>query len=119
MNPTSTDNDVPLTKKERRELREKEKLSYKESKQRRKRNIRMLKRGAILGAVMLVGVFIWNLATAPLDPARDPKNILQVRDDDWIKGHRDAPVQLIEYLDFECESCRAYYPLVKQLKQDM
>ena len=119
MNPTFTDNDSGLTKKERRELREKEKLSYKESKQRRKRNIRILKKIITFGAVILVGIFIWNLATAPLDPARDPKNILQIREDDWVKGHRDAPVQLIEYLDFECESCRAYHPLVKQLKQEM
>lgn len=111
--------DQKMTKRERRELREQEKMSYKQSKQWRKKIIRNLKKTAIFSVVILVGVFIWNLATAPLDPARDPKNILQLKSDDWLKGDKNAPAQLIEYLDFECESCKAYHPLVKQLQAEM
>lgn len=43
---------------------------------------------------------------------------LTVQADDWVKGDKDAPVTLIEYLDFECESCGAYYPIVKELEKD-
>src|SRR5580698_2500276 len=34
---------------------------------------------------------------------------------DWTLGSSTAPVSLIEYGDFECPACGAYYPLVKQL----
>ncbi len=119
MNPTSTENNSELTKRERRELREQEKISYKQSKQRKKKIIRTIKKAAIFSVIILVGIFIWKSATAPLDPARDPKNILQIQSDDWTYGNKEAPVTLIEYLDYECESCRSYQPLVKQLKQEM
>jgi protein-disulfide isomerase len=33
-------------------------------------------------------------------------------------GPKDAKVYLVEYLDPECESCRMFYPLVKQLMKD-
>jgi protein-disulfide isomerase len=51
--------------------------------------------------------------TLPLD-----KNLLQVKSDDWVKGNPDASITLIEYLDFECEACRAYYPFVKQVSEE-
>jgi protein-disulfide isomerase len=34
---------------------------------------------------------------------------------DWTLGSSTAPVSLIEYGDFQCPACGAYYPLVKQL----
>ncbi|HWP63895.1 MAG TPA: thioredoxin domain-containing protein [Candidatus Binatia bacterium] len=33
-------------------------------------------------------------------------------------GPADAPVTLVEYLDPECESCRAFYPVVKDVMGD-
>ncbi|MFT6067933.1 MAG: protein-disulfide isomerase [Bacteriovoracaceae bacterium] len=33
-------------------------------------------------------------------------------------GPKDAKVYLVEYLDPECESCRMFYPLVKQIMKD-
>ena len=46
------------------------------------------------------------------------KKLLEVVSDDYIKGNKDATVTLVEYLDFECEACGAYYPLVKQLSEE-
>lgn len=39
---------------------------------------------------------------------------------DWIKGAplKDTKVTLIEYSDFQCPACGAYYPIVKQLSQE-
>lgn len=107
------------SKKERRELKALEKLADKSARQRKKKFKKIFKKSIVGACVALFVFFIWKSANAPLDPAQDPKNILQIQDDDWMKGNKDAPVQLIEYLDFECEVCRTYHPLIKQLKQDM
>lgn len=37
---------------------------------------------------------------------------------DWIEGSSTAPVTLIEYGDYECPACGAYYPVIKQLQTD-
>ena len=41
-----------------------------------------------------------------------------VRPDSATLGPADAPVTVVEFLDPECESCRAFYPTVKQLLKD-
>lgn len=43
---------------------------------------------------------------------------LEVKTNDWVVGNADAKVTLVEYLDFECEACGAYYPLTTQLKEE-
>jgi protein-disulfide isomerase len=71
-----------------------------------------------LGAVVIVGLLFSNKL---LNPAPTPatnaeaESILTIAQDDHMKGNPDAKVTLVEYLDFECEACGAYYPLIKQL----
>jgi len=36
----------------------------------------------------------------------------------WTKGNSDSKVILVEYSDFQCPACGAYYPLVKQLTEE-
>ena len=41
-----------------------------------------------------------------------------VRDDSRILGERgSSDVELVEFLDFECEACRAAYPVVESLRE--
>lgn len=63
---------------------------------------------AALGTVKLVN--------APTD--QTPSILESLSDADWVKGDRQAQTVLIEYSDFQCPACKAYYPLVKQLAQD-
>jgi protein-disulfide isomerase len=56
-------------------------------------------------------------ANTPTTPA-NVADIVSVKADDYVKGNPNGSVVLIEYLDFECEACRAYFPLVKQLEKD-
>lgn len=34
-----------------------------------------------------------------------------------VFGKADSPVQLTEYVDFQCEACYAYFPIVKEVKE--
>jgi protein-disulfide isomerase len=58
---------------------------------------------------------------APVNSAVTPEaksDLLVVKSDDNKKGPDGASVILIEYLDFECEACRAFVPLVKELENE-
>lgn len=69
--------------------------------------------GLFLAAVAL-GVW-YQLAPKRSTPAISANDLLIVRNIDHKKGAENATMTLIEYLDFECEACGAYYPLVKHL----
>lgn len=43
---------------------------------------------------------------------------LLVRDDSPTRGPADARVTLVEFLDPECEACRAAYPIVEEILSD-
>lgn len=65
-----------------------------------------------------VGLLAWVIVAAPDKQSLAPDDVLMVATDDYVVGPNDAPVTLIEYLDFECEACGAYFPIVKQLEKD-
>ncbi len=69
--------------------------------------------------ILGLGIFgIWKFVSAPADPVAEG-SALDITDKDWVKGKSDAPVTLIEYTDFQCPACGAYYPIVKQLSDEM
>jgi len=48
----------------------------------------------------------------------EASNPFVVREDDYTKWALSGNVILIEYLDLECEVCKANYPLIKQLAKE-
>lgn len=57
--------------------------------------------------------------TPPVSAAAPPSGAgVLVREDSPTLGPTDAPVTLVEFLDPECEACRAFYPIVKQVLAD-
>ena len=69
------------------------------------------------GALMWMGTSGNTSRTADVNTPLDPE-LLVVAPDDYRKGATTPKVVLVEYLDFECEACGAYFPLVKQLEQE-
>lgn len=72
----------------------------------------------IIVAVAIVGGIVWFSLTAKEEKKVVENSLTTVVSDDYVKGNANAPVTLIEYLDFECEACGAYFPVVKQLEQE-
>ncbi|WP_295791425.1 thioredoxin domain-containing protein [uncultured Microbacterium sp.] len=75
----------------------------------------LLVTAAVLVAVVLVGLvaFLVNRAQAP-----DPAAAAVVRADSHVLDDAGADaVTVVEFLDFECEACGAYYPVVEELRQ--
>ena len=105
---TSTNKENYDLEKERKEKIKKNNLKIK----------RLFKRGSVILIIVLTIFGIWKLAQQPSKPKLSSSDILQIQNDDWIKGNPNAEVVLVEYLDFECEACGAYYPLVKRLTEE-
>lgn len=78
----------------------------------------------IAGIVILlsVGLFIFSKNGAPnRQDSSGNSAVLGVNtifSSDWVKGNREAKVTLVEYSDFQCPACGAYYPVLKQLQQE-
>lgn len=92
--------------------------------------------GVIATAVMIIaiaGMVVYNrsqpkpvVPTAiSITPLADAEGTLPaeevgalIRSDSPTLGNEDAAVTLVEFLDPECESCRAAYPAIKQIMAD-
>lgn len=77
----------------------------------------------IIAATVLIlglGVFYMSKTSTKSQKADggQTKNILTIKGDDWVQGPETAPITLVEYLDFECPSCKVYHSVVKQLKEE-
>lgn len=74
-----------------------------------------------LGAVLALGVFVvWKAIDTPDAAAPAEKGAaIDITERDWIKGNPEAPVTLVEYTDFQCPACAAYYPILEQLAKEM
>jgi protein-disulfide isomerase len=81
-------------------------------------------------SIAIAGVFVLLVAgllaftagaNAPekATPAKGPSDPRLVRADSHVLGEKaDTGVTFVEFLDFECEGCRAAYPAVEQLRKD-
>jgi protein-disulfide isomerase len=76
---------------------------------------RLLQLVLLIGTLGLLGLLVaYILAT----PERDAAAADVVREDSHVLNQApDEKAVLVEFLDFECEVCRAYYPTVEQLRE--
>lgn len=75
----------------------------------------------IVGAFVLVIVGLLAMSAVgdePPAPAASGETQL-VREDSHVLGEEgDSGVTFVEFLDFECEGCRAVYPAIEQLREE-
>ncbi|PSK88099.1 protein-disulfide isomerase [Murinocardiopsis flavida] len=84
----------------------------------------------VLAAVLLVvGVVVYNADGAPRGsgvpeesaspPSAAERADLLVREDSrYLSRAKDADVTVVEFLDFECEACRAQFPAMERLREE-
>jgi protein-disulfide isomerase len=76
---------------------------------------RLLQLVLLIGVLGLLGLLVAFILTSP---ERDTAAADVVRDDSHVLNQApDEKAVLVEFLDFECEVCRAYYPAVEQLRE--
>lgn len=104
-------NDSQLTKKERAQLKQEEKARERAAQTTNAQRTTLMKwAGGLVALAAVIGLLAWAGSGNNEGGAANG--------DDWIKGAADAPVTLIEYSDFQCPACAAYYPLVTQLHEE-
>lgn len=72
----------------------------------------------ILGILVVWGIYGFFTTPASTPPVDANKNVT-LKDDDWIQGPKQSKLTIIEYSDFQCPACAAYYPILKQLQTDL
>lgn len=71
--------------------------------------------------IFLGGIWFAYQMTKTTNPNNDTNvkaDLLQVTPQDHVKGKAQASVSLVEYLDFECSACGAYYTLMQDLEEE-
>lgn len=63
----------------------------------------------------LLGFLVFSNDSTKATFEGDPAKVVA---GDNVYGNRDAKVVLIEYGDFQCPGCRAFYPVLKEVKED-
>lgn len=73
----------------------------------------------LVASVVLLAMTMTSSSPEPDDigggPGSQDSAPVLVRDDSWKKEAPDSQVTLVEFLDPECEACRAMYPVVQRL----
>ncbi|OGM12896.1 hypothetical protein A3A76_00485 [Candidatus Woesebacteria bacterium RIFCSPLOWO2_01_FULL_39_23] len=124
MEENNTEN-VPLTRKERRNLAREEKRDFRRAsaKDGQAGQAKKLKNW-IVGILVVIVLFFAGykfvkfINTPTGDSQTTRAEVLSINDTDWVKGRADARVSIIEYGDYECPACAIYYPLVKRLAEE-
>src|SRR5260221_4875013 len=109
-----------LTKDEKKKLRQEEWKNELDAEQKKKMRNRIST--WTIGAAILAFA-VWFLITIVNQPTPSATSnaikIPPIKSKDIQSGPSTGPIQLVEYADFQCPSCKAYYPLVKQLQSDL
>ena len=66
--------------------------------------------------ILIIGLIIWGMIAAANKAERESAGMAPVdavTATDWVKGNASSTVTLIEYSDFQCPACAAYFPVIE------
>lgn len=70
-----------------------------------------------IGIILLaVAGMVWAVKNS--NGARSGDLAVPVSAEDHMKGNAESAITLVEYSDFQCPACRAYYPIVEKLTNE-
>ncbi len=111
-----------LTKAQLKEQRKSERAQYEQQMNNAQKASSFKKLGIWLGGLVVVLLAVWGLYALVTAPGPDQQSLSAtlpaLTSNEVAEGPKNAKATLVEYADFQCPACRAYYPLVKQLNQD-
>ncbi|MDP3901660.1 MAG: thioredoxin domain-containing protein [bacterium] len=87
----------------------------------RSQNFNLFKRLVLWVGVMVVVVFaVWGLTQYFVNlPAPQTALLIDaISANDWVDGNKESKTILVEYSDFQCPACGAYYPFVERLIEE-
>ncbi|MEX1063708.1 MAG: thioredoxin domain-containing protein [Candidatus Paceibacterota bacterium] len=110
-------NNEQLTKKELHDLKRQEKEAARQKQGRSRSSKRVL---IWLVSILILGGAVWGVIKlgGGTGPVQTGALTVDVNDADWSKGNPEAAVTLVEYSDFQCPACGAFYPVLKQIHED-
>ncbi|MDP2683598.1 MAG: thioredoxin domain-containing protein [bacterium] len=109
------DQEQPLTKKQRRDLKKQEKIENKNQEKSKKIRTQIL---VWLGVIVIIGAGIYGIMQIDSDGNNTTTQVYTINETDNTKGNADASLVLIEYSDFQCPACATYQSMVKQLMEE-
>lgn len=102
---------IQPTIKQQRDLKQELKAQRRQSQARRER-MKSIVTWSVVG-LAVVGMIV--LVMVSKGGSSESGTLAPVTSDDHIKGSASAPAVLVEYSDYQCPACGAYYPVVKDL----
>lgn len=74
--------------------------------------------GAVIALIAIIAASVSQSATDRAASTPAGEAIVQRANSHVLDEAADGKVTLVEFLDFECEACGAFYPYVEQLRED-
>ncbi|HLD25655.1 MAG TPA: thioredoxin domain-containing protein [Candidatus Andersenbacteria bacterium] len=115
--------DRALTKAERKLVRREAKQRERARELQRRGRRRAWRYGVLLLGAVAVAGGAWLLARSDSGDTGVSDSRVSAQASDWVKGGpadgSTAKVVLIEYGDFQCPACGAYYPVVKSMHEEL
>ncbi len=73
------------------------------------------------GFILIIILIIWGLVAASNKAKQEEAaagSVDEVTSNDWVSSTSTVPVTVIEYSDFQCPACGAYFPMVERLLRE-
>jgi protein-disulfide isomerase len=105
-----------MTKKQRRRLK-KQKQQEERVAIARSKKAKTWFMWLIVIVVIVLGIW-WLVASSNSSGSVDVPPSTEVTQADWTKGGTNTNAAIIEYSDFQCSACEAYFPIIKQLTEE-